>query len=99
MCRIEYITLYTVIQIVLLNRSEHRVDCTRVSRYVYLYVCMCVCTCPYACMRISKTSVCVCPHTRASVCERSSGVVTLRGRFHTGARRVVYAWEEGSGEG
>ena len=39
MCRIEYITLYTVIQIVLLNPSEHRVYMSVVcTYYMYIYI-------------------------------------------------------------
>jgi len=66
MCRIEYITLYTVIQIVLLNRSEHRVSTAR----VYLSMCTCtvrVCVC---------TCVCVCENKYV---KRACASVRIRG--------------------
>lgn len=69
MCRIEYITLYTVIQIVLLNRSEHRVYCTHVFWYVCTCVYVFVCTYKSKYIKQMCASVHICTFVSASVLE------------------------------
>jgi len=77
MCRIEYITLYTVIQIVLLNRSEHHVYlelCASVCVSIYVYVCLFLYMCKYIneciCMRLSIYARLCCERRRVvTLCE------------------------------
>ena len=88
MCRIEYITLYTVIQIVLLNPSEHRVYMSvvyvlHVYLYIYIFIYLYLYVYMYMkggfteviadlCLLCERVCVCVCVCTSAHTCAQTT---------------------------